>query len=106
LDELKSLLTPDRCLVVYHHQTRIGALQDQIKRCRKRLKDSIEELFSVDSLRVSAGTARIFLLLNASKEIQERAAHLAGKWEHKGKKRIWWHADPDPRNLAKSVTVE
>ncbi|WP_130752618.1 hypothetical protein [Sphingobium xenophagum] len=85
LSELKVLQRPNRTIVVYHHHTRMaGGNIVELAYWGDRLADLG---FRVDALRAGVGTARAFFLLDATPELQERAAFFAQHWGDK----VTWH---------------
>ena len=81
LAELKALRRTNRTIVVYHHHTRMaGGNIVELAHWGDRLA---ELGFRVDALRAAVGTARAFFLLDATPELQERAAHFARRWGDK-----------------------
>ena len=85
LAELKALQRANRTIVVYHHHTRMaGGNMVELAHWGARLA---ELGFRADALRAAVGTARAFFLLDATPELQERAAHFARHWGDK----VTWH---------------
>ena len=86
LSELHGLARPDRCLVVYHHQTRrAGGHLAEILHWLERLRD--EGFRTVDALRCKPYSPRVFFLLNAPEVIRQRAARIEAGWHPC----ITWH---------------
>ena len=84
--ELVELTQPGRCLIVYHHQTRMaGGHIAEINYWAERLRAS--GFRTVDALRADPYSPRAFFLLNAPTEIRKRAEGIEGTW----KGRITWH---------------
>jgi hypothetical protein len=90
LAELRSLSKPERCLIVYHHQTRrsgghhaeIGYWADRLRNCGIATR--------VDALRAKPYSPRAFFLLDASDDLRRRARMVAEQW----KGLIDWYSDP------------
>ena len=92
LAELKALDRPGRCLLVYHHHTRMKGGHDfEIGHWAARLRDS--GFTSVDALRAKPYSPRVFFLLNAPQDIRLRAEALARTWGDL----ITWHPDQGSR---------
>ena len=87
--ELRALARPGRCLIVYHHQTRRkGGHQAEIEHWAGRLRSS--GFATVDALRASPYSPRVFFLLDAPPEVRQRAEKIAERW----KDLITWHPEP------------
>ena len=88
LEELTALSAPGRCLVVYHHQTRRkGGHLAEIEHWGSRLRQA--GFATVDALRASRGSARVFFVLDAPSVIRERAHQFAHRWHG----HVSWHPD-------------
>ena len=88
-DEILSLRAPGRALIVYHHQTRFkGGHLNEIAHLAGGLRD--RGVASVDAVRASPYSPRVFFLLDADEGLRSRAARLGGHWgEH-----LSWHPAP------------
>ncbi|HEY4942867.1 MAG TPA: hypothetical protein VII56_15670 [Rhizomicrobium sp.] len=74
--ELRVLAESGRCVVLYHHQTRRkGGHFEEILFLINRLRDA--GFASVDALRAGNYSPRLFLILNASSEVRDRAKQLS-----------------------------
>jgi hypothetical protein len=88
LTELRELAMPGRCLIVYHHQTRRkGGHFAEMERCADRLRQN--GFATVDTLRASPRSPRVFFLLNAPADIRHRAQQIESRWQ----RLITWHPD-------------
>jgi hypothetical protein len=77
--ELKILADGGRTLVVYHHHTRRkGGHHAEIEHLADRLRG--QGFDRVDALRAKPYSPRVFLILNGSDEIAEKAEALAKRW--------------------------
>ena len=86
LEELRSLRTRGRCIIVYHHQThRKGGHIAEIAYQRDRLKNV--GFNSVNVVRATPYSARAFFILDARDDVLERAADFANRWSP----RVTWH---------------
>jgi hypothetical protein len=86
LDELRALADPGRCLIVYHHHTRRkGGHRAEIRYCADRLRQS--GFARVDALRAKPFSPRAFFLLEAPKEVRQRAEQVEDHWNSL----ITWH---------------
>jgi len=84
--ELVGLKQSGRTLVVYHHHTRRkGGHLQEILHWTKRLAENFE---SVDAVRSKPYSPRVFFILNATTEIQNRAKQLVQTWGD----RLSWHS--------------
>jgi hypothetical protein len=92
LEELASLRHGDRCLIVYHHQTRRkgGHLAEIAYQC-DRLKSA--GFSGIDVLRASPFSARAFFILDAPDDVRDRAAEFAERWSP----HVKWHPSPSPK---------
>jgi hypothetical protein len=80
LTELRELATPGRCLIVYHHQTRRkGGHFAEMERCADRLRQN--GFATVDALRASPRSPRVFFLLDAPADIRHRAKQIESRWQ-------------------------
>lgn len=87
LEELRSLRQPNRCLILYHHQTRYsGGHYAEIAYQADRLKSIGFNV--VDVLRANPYSARAFFILDAPDKIRERACQFARNWDP----RVTWHS--------------
>jgi hypothetical protein len=86
LSELHELARPQRCLVVYHHQSRRwGGHQCEIVYCAERLRAS--GFATVDALRATPYSPRVYFLLDASADVRRRAEQIESNWQGW----ITWH---------------
>ena len=86
LSELRDLAGPNRCLIVYHHQTRrVGGHSAEIEHWLGRLRS--DGFRAADALRCKLWSPRVFFLLNASEELRQRAARIETDWH----RLIAWH---------------
>jgi hypothetical protein len=80
LTELSALQAPGRCIIVYHHQSRrAGGHSEEILHYTKRLRGV--GFKRVDALRAKPYSPRAFFVLDASRDIRERAETLATRWK-------------------------
>ena len=87
-NELAALRAPGRALVVYHHQTRFkGGHIAEIGHLARGLRE--RGFASVDAVRASPYSPRVFFLLDADAELKARAAKVAAHWQG----RMSWHPD-------------
>lgn len=85
-EEIRVLQEGDRTTVVYHHQSRFkGGHSSEKDELTKRL--TREGLRVSGALRASPWSARLFFIINGSKELHDRADCLAQQWHGK----ITWH---------------
>jgi hypothetical protein len=78
--ELTSLRSPGRSVVVYHHQTRRrGGHLAEIEYQAGRLRAA--GFSTVDALRASPYSPRVFFILDGSPEIRARAEKIASRWK-------------------------
>ncbi len=85
-DELIALRTPNRALIVYHHQTRFkGGHLEEIAHLAGRLKE--RGFASVDVLRAKPYSPRAFFLLDADADLRTRAEGLSQHW----REQLTWH---------------
>ena len=88
LRELLELMQPGRCLIVYHHQTRMaGGHSFEMNYQAERLRSL--GFHTVDALRADPYSPRVFFLLNAPTDMRMRARGIELTW----KRRITWHPD-------------
>jgi hypothetical protein len=88
LTELRELATPERCVIVHHHQIRRkGGHFVEMERDADRLRQS--GFGTVDALRFSSRSPRVFFLLDAPAAIRQRAQQIEAKWH----RLITWHPD-------------
>jgi hypothetical protein len=88
IEEVASFQEGCRGIVVYHHQTRFRSGHSaEIKHLAARLKKC--GLRVSGALRAKPWAPRVFFILNADKELCNRAKRLAELWEN----RISWHPD-------------
>lgn len=86
LCEVAALRQEGRCLIVYHHQTRkAGGHLQEIAWWAKRLRRC--GFNTVDALRAKPWSPRVFFLLDATRQIREKAAALQSRWTG----HISWH---------------
>jgi hypothetical protein len=86
ISELHQLARPGRCLIVYHHHTRrAGGHHAEMQHWADRLRAS--EFATVDALRASPFSPRVYFLLNAPALIRQRAEQIAMDWQDC----ITWH---------------
>src|SRR5208337_3408745 len=86
IDELKALVQPGRCVLVYHHQTRFrGGHQAEMTDLAVRLQHAGIRVSG--ALRASPWSPRLFLVLNGDPDLLSRAATIAERWPGK----ISWH---------------
>jgi len=79
-EELLALAGADRPLIVYHHQTRRkGGHFAEIMHLSDTLRD--KGFRTVDAIRVSPYSPRVFFILNGSAELRQRSEQLVQKWE-------------------------
>jgi hypothetical protein len=87
-DELRELVKPGRCLIVYHHHTRrAGGHYAEIEYLANRLRKS--GFARVDALRARPYSPRVFFLLDAPADVCQRAEQIAWNWRGL----ITWHPD-------------
>ena len=87
-NELSALRAPGRALIVYHHQTRFkGGHIHEIGHLARGLRD--RGFTSVDAVRASPYSPRVFFLLDADAEMKARAAKVTVHWGE----RMSWHPD-------------
>ena len=87
-NELAALRAPGRALIVYHHQTRFkGGHIAEIGHLARGLRE--RGFASIDAVRASPYSPRVFFLLDADAELKARAAKAAEHWQG----RMSWHAD-------------
>ncbi len=87
LGELQALRSPERTLIVYHHQTRMkGGHRLELAHWGERLRRA--GFLTVDALRASAYSARAFFLLDAPQGVRHRAEQVAARW---GQQLLTWH---------------
>ena len=88
--EIDALRAPGRVLVIYHHQTRFkGGHINEIEHLAQALRQ--RGFATVDALRASPYSPRVFFLLDADPEMRRRAEGLSRDWDGK----ISWHPQPD-----------
>jgi hypothetical protein len=88
ISELREIVRPGRCLIVYHHHTRRkGGHHSEIEYWADRLRGS--GFATVDALRAEPYSPRVFFLLDAPPDVRQRAEHIELTWEG----RITWHPD-------------
>jgi hypothetical protein len=93
LSELRELAGSDRCLIVYHHQTRrAGGHHAEIEHWLHRLQR--DGFRTADALRCKPYSPRAFFLLNATEELRQKAARIEADWH----RLITWH--PGERSVA------
>jgi hypothetical protein len=93
LSELHELAKPDRCLIVYHHQTRrAGGHYAEIAHWLDRFRS--EGFRAADALRCKPYSPRVFFLLNAPEKLRQRAARIEADWH----RLITWHAGEPSRS--------
>lgn len=82
VDELCALSGPtQRPVVVYHHQTRRkGGHLQEIETLRAQLET--HGFSTIDAVRCSAYSARVFFLLNADAELRRRAQTFCAAWQN------------------------
>ena len=106
MSEVCELAGSNRCLVIYHHQTRHkGGHVEEIEHCGKRLRDIGFD--RVDALRAKPYSPRAFYLISAPDEVRLRAADLSAQWHGL----ISWHPDVGRRengfvSIAAALTPE
>lgn len=89
-NEIAALRASGRALIIYHHQSRFaGGHMEEIAHLRAGLRQ--RGFASVDALRASPYSPRVFFLLDAGPEMRARAARLGQEWAGK----IAWHPDPE-----------
>jgi hypothetical protein len=87
-EELNDLAEQGRCLVAYHHQTRRrGGHLQELEYLASTLRS--KGFRTVDIIRARNYSPRLFLILNASTAIRDRAASLSSK----EKVELSWHPD-------------
>jgi hypothetical protein len=88
ISELREMVRPGRCLIVYHHHTRRkGGHHSEIEHWADRLRGS--GFATVDALRAKPYSPRVFFLLDAPDDVRERAEQIELRWAG----RITWHPD-------------
>ncbi len=93
IGELRQLARPGRCLIVYHHQTRrTGGHDAEIRHWAERLHAS--GFSAVDALRARPFSPRVYFLLDAPRNIRQRAERIASEWQncftwHPGGRPFW-----------------
>jgi hypothetical protein len=88
LEELASLAGGDRCVVVYHHQTRLlGGHLREMSFLAERLRDAGIRISGM--LRAKPWSPRLFIIVNADKELMGRAAQMTDLC---GCDRVSWHS--------------
>ncbi len=85
-DEIMALRAPGRAVIVYHHQTRFkGGHLDEIDHLARGLR--ARGVASVDAVRASPYSPRVFFVLDADAPLQARGAALATHWRGS----LTWH---------------
>ena len=88
LSELRELVMPGRCLIVYHHQSRRrGGHYAEMKHCAARPRAS--GFATVDALRGRPYSPRAYFLLDAPTDVRHRAEAIERYWEGL----ITWHPE-------------
>jgi hypothetical protein len=90
ISELREMVRPGRCLIVYHHHTRRKGGHHFIEHWADRLRGS--GFATVDALRAKPYSPRVFFLLDAPDDVRERAEQIELRWAG----RITWHPDRAP----------
>lgn len=87
-DEIVALRAPGRALVIYHHQTRFkGGHLAEIEHLAKGLR--ARGFGSVDAVRASPYSPRVFFLLDGDARLKARGVQLAQDWRD----HLTWHPD-------------
>jgi hypothetical protein len=91
ISELREMVRPGRCLIVYHpHTRRKGGHHSEIEHWADRLRGS--GFATVDALRAKPYLPRVYLLLDVPGDVRERAEQIELRWAG----RITWHPDRAP----------